>query len=66
MGLFSTRRAAEELGIKEEQLHDLMRRGIVAPPLRLTGGRAYLWSAGHLEEARRIIEARRKPAHPSA
>ena len=62
MGLVSTTRAAQELGLREEQLRDLLRRGIVKPPLRLTGGRSYLWSVGHIEEARKIIEARRKPA----
>ena len=70
MGYYSTRGAAALLresglpNVSEQALHGLLRRGLIAEPLRIPGGRTYLWPAALVEQARAVLEKRR-PSTPA-
>ncbi|MCB9833041.1 MAG: hypothetical protein H6807_11270 [Planctomycetes bacterium] len=52
--LLSTGQVAHDLGIPEPRLNDLIRRGKIDPLPPVVAGRR-LWSAEHVEAARRAL-----------
>ena len=57
--LYSTGQAAKALGITEPQLNNHIRRGYLAPIAIGPGGRR-LWTANDIDDARRVLAARKR------
>lgn len=60
--LRSTHEVAEEIGVRESQIHDALRRGYVTGVAKV--GHARVWDAAAIERLRAALAARRGAESP--